>query len=117
RDIYQKAASGDGREAPLVQSTTPKLLWDWSADGRYLVYSAVEGASGTFELWASPLNGDRKPVRIVQSNFNKYQAQVSPDGRWLAYLESTASGSSQIFVQRFQPGGPAGSGESGGKWQ
>jgi Tol biopolymer transport system component len=116
RQIFQKTASGDGQDELLVKSARGMNVGDWSPDGRYLVYSAADGQSGYRDVWAAPLEGDRKPVRIIQSNFNKDQVQFSPDGRWLAYT-SNESGNSQVFVQRFQPGGPGVDSGSGGKWQ
>ncbi len=115
-NIYQKVASGDGRDEPLVMSATLKYACDWSPDGRYLVYSATDGRSEHRDLWAAPVEGNGKPVRVVESSFHKDQAQFSPDGRWLAYA-SNISGNPQVYVQRFQPGGPAAGGGSEGKWQ
>jgi len=52
----------------------------WSSDGRWLVFSAVEGTRNT--LYVADLNG-RDSVRVVSGG--GLYADLSRDGRWLAY--------------------------------
>jgi hypothetical protein len=75
-------------------------IWDWSHDGRFIVFSYGSGSPG---LWALPRNGDPKPFPLVQGEGNQVHAQVSPDNRWLAY-SSSESGRFEVYVQEFPKG-------------
>jgi dipeptidyl aminopeptidase/acylaminoacyl peptidase len=101
--LIVKNASGSGEDEPLLEFKAPanKALWDWSADGRFVVYSvASPETKGVSDLWVLPLDGARRPFPFLQSTFHKTQAQVSPDGRWIAYT-SYESGKDEVYVQRF----------------
>ncbi len=89
--------------------TTPetKMPYDFSADGRFLLYGTLNGQTGA-DIWALPLTGDQKPFPVVQANFAEDAAQFSPDAKWIAY-ESNETGRFEIYVQAF----PA----AHGKWQ
>jgi len=107
-NLYQKAASGAGEDEPLLKSGQSKDAWDWSADGRFLLYSSVDPKT-LDDLWFLPVSGDRKPAPFLQTPFREYQGQFSPDGRWVAYV-SDESGRAEVYVRPFPPG-------PGGKWQ
>jgi Tol biopolymer transport system component len=108
-NLYQKAASGAGKEEPVLKSEEGIFPYDWSGDGRFLLYVAVShGLTGT--LWFLPLTGDdRKAVRYLQTDDNESHAQFSPDSRFVAY-NSNAAGVSDVYVQPFPVA-------SGGKWK
>ncbi len=94
-------------------------LWDWSPDGRFLVYSAGENPR-KYDLWALPLAPDstglRKPIPIANTDFRELDAHVSPDGRWIAYI-SDESGRDEVYVQPFRAGLPRQPGKSAaGRW-
>ena len=78
----------------------PAILTDWSRDGRYVMYKAQNRDTGTFDLWAVPLEGERTPMAVSASGFDERDGQFSPDGRWVAF-ESDESGVSEIYVQPF----------------
>jgi Tol biopolymer transport system component/predicted Ser/Thr protein kinase len=97
-DIYEQASSGVGSEDVLLKSGEPKYPYDWSPDGRWLLYGVL-GAN--LDLWVvHPAAGERKPVRYLASQFNKSQARFSPDGRFIAYT-SNESGKNEVYVQPF----------------
>jgi Tol biopolymer transport system component len=106
-NLYQKPASGAGKEELLLKTDLAKFPSDWSADGRFLLY-AVADPKTKFDLWVLPLFGDQKPFPFLQTEFNERNGRFSPDGRWIAYA-SDESGAYQIYVQSFPT--------SGGKWQ
>ncbi len=93
----------------MAGANTPS---DWSADGRFVVFS-----SASFDLWALPMFGDRKPVPLAQSEFVEAHGNLSPDSRWLAYT-SNETGRYEVYVQPFlgADGAPRG-GPSTGKQQ
>ena len=113
-DLYQKPVGSTRSETPVaaaspiearlsVQGTPGRLVMDWSPDGRFLMYRAIDQKTGV-DIWALPLDGG-KPFPIVQTEFDERDAQFSPDGKWIAY-QSNQSGSFEIYVQSFPgPGG------------
>jgi serine/threonine protein kinase len=101
--VYTVNASGAGSEELLFVPDRIVSLEDWSADGRFIVYTAA-GKQSQSDLWLAPLFGDRRPRPFLETAFNKSQAQVSPDSRWIAYT-SYESGKDEVYVQSFpEPG-------------
>ena len=94
----------DGTDELLWRSPTPwKQIWDWSRDGRYVVFREIETTSG-FDLWVLPLFGERKPFPYLDTRFEEQQAAVAPNGHWMAYT-SDESGRREVYVQTFpKPG-------------
>ena len=108
-DLYQKLASGAGKEELLVKSNTAKYADDWSPDGKFLLYENAD-PNTQYDLWVLPMLGEGKliPYQYLHSEFNETHARFSPDGNWVAYA-SDESGISEVYVQSFP--------ETGGKWQ
>jgi len=104
--IYQKSASGTGREELLVESDLLKVPMCWSPDGKFIVYTLRDPKTG-FDVWVLPL-GDKKPVPFLQSSFNDRDPQISPNGKWIVYTSNEA-GRNEIYVRPFPTGE--------GKWQ
>jgi eukaryotic-like serine/threonine-protein kinase len=105
--IYQKLASGVGPEELLLKADERLGPGDWSADGRFLIYTRA-GYKTKYDLWVLPLAGDHQPSLFLQTPFQEDWGRFSPDGRWIAYI-SNDQGRNEVYVQTF----PA----SGGKWQ
>jgi Tol biopolymer transport system component len=105
-NLYQRRSSGAGNDELLFESGTTKIPMDWSADGRYLIYSNADPKTRR-DLWVLPMFGDRKPILFLQTPFEEYHARFSPNGRWIAYI-SNESGTYQVYVQSFP--------EPSGKW-
>jgi Tol biopolymer transport system component len=124
-NLYQKWITG-GREETLLQSPLGKLPFDWSSDGRYLLYGSAEKVGsdagknrGNTDLWVLPMTGERKPWVFANTEFNESQGQFSPDTRWVAY-QSDESGRTEIHIQPFSPGSGGGANvmvSSGGGYQ
>jgi eukaryotic-like serine/threonine-protein kinase len=108
-DLYVKNASGAGSAQPLYESDADKTPIDWSRDGRYIIYTALDPEGKTkYDIWALPLFGDRKPISIARTQFTEAIGMFSPNGHWVAY-ESNESGSFEIYISPFP--------EGGAKWQ
>ena len=97
--LFVKDAAGTGAEEQVAAIAGGAHLWDWSRDGRFVVYSVL-GAQGAADVWVLPLFGDHKPYPFAQSAFHKTQAQISPNGRWVAYT-SYESGRDEVYVDSF----------------
>lgn len=107
RNLYQRSATGAGKEELLLKTDLNAYASDWSDDGRFIVYGVTDPKTNV-DVWVLPLIGDQKPFPFLQTEANERGARFSQDVRWIAYI-SDESGISQVYVQSF----PA----SGGKWQ
>ena len=105
--LFQKVANSAGNDEPLLQSFIPKIPYDWSRDGRFIIYGVIDPKT-SWDLWVLPLGGDRMPIPFLQSDSDERQAQFSPDGKWVAYA-SIESGRIEVYVRPF----PA----AAGQWQ
>ena len=85
------------------------LPWDWSRDGRYVLFTRTQAFGGTADIWMLPFFGDRKPQPLVQSPATEVAPVFAPDGRWFAYQSNEIGSQSQVYVQPFPP--------TGGKFQ
>jgi Tol biopolymer transport system component len=109
--LMRKPADG-GPDEELVPGATgvSVITSDWSADGRYLLFTRIEARpqgslAGTTDLWVLPLFGERKPIPFAaERNVIESAGAFSPDVRWVAYV-SNESGTPQINVRPFPSGG------------
>ncbi len=105
--LFQKLSNSAGNEEPLLKNFIPKIPFDWSRDGRFIIYSVIDPKT-SWDLWVLPLEGDQTPVSFLQTDSDERQAQFSPNGKWVAYT-SIESGRPEVYVRPF----PA----AAGKWQ
>jgi Tol biopolymer transport system component len=96
-DLYQQEVGGV--ERPLLEAEYGDNPYDWSPDGRFVLY-AVQNPNTRRDLWVLPLDGDRKPIAVAQTAFEELEGRFSPDDRWIAF-ESNDTGRSEIYVQPF----------------
>jgi len=111
-DLYQHAANGAGEDQLLLKSDTDKSVFDWSRDGRFLLYGDTDPKTRR-DLWVLPMGGsagEQKPIPFLRTEFDEIEGRFSPDGRWIAYA-SSESGRGEVYVRPF----PAPEG-GGGKW-
>jgi Tol biopolymer transport system component len=73
---------------------------DWSADGRFVLYTFIGNFPVTSDIWALPLFGERKPFPVIQTEFSESQGALSPDGRWIAYT-TDETGQPNVHIQPF----------------
>lgn len=98
--IYLKAAN-DATRAELLAADfpDPPVLYDWSSDGRFILYTARSPAT-QWDLWLLPTTGSHQPMPFLRSEFTEYQARLSPSGCCIAYV-SDESGTLEIYVESF----------------
>ena len=101
--LLRKAVSAGASDPaePVVESSDAKMPYDWSLDGRFIVYSSFPGRGMLgARFWLLPTAPSSAALEIATSSPGKEegQAQISPDGRWLAYV-ADVSGSPQVFMR------------------
>jgi hypothetical protein len=106
-DLYVKASNGVGPEEELLADALDKIPFDWSVDGRFVLFGAITAKAGA-DLWVLPLDGDRKALPFLQTPSWDGPARFSPNGRWIAY-GSDESGRNEVYVAPFP--------RREGKWQ
>lgn len=95
RDLWILQADGS-KPRKLVESWSG-VDFDWSPDGRWIVYSAQD-ASFNHDIWVVPVDGSRAPLNLSRHPDNDTQPRWSPDGRRLAWVGQREGEESDIFV-------------------
>jgi Tol biopolymer transport system component len=105
--LFVKDASGAGEQRPLTRGDRPQYAYDWSRDGRFLLYGQNELGTG-LDLWFVPTTADGSALpgaaaRIyLKTPFNESRGRFSPEPspRCVAY-ESDESGRLEIYARAF----------------
>jgi Tol biopolymer transport system component/predicted Ser/Thr protein kinase len=105
-EIMMKDASGAGEAERLGGSDVTGMISDWSRDGRFVAYTAID-KEGRRDVFALPVAGGRR-IEVAVGPLDARNGRFSPDGRWIAYM-SEETGRFEVFVQPFPP--------NGAKWQ
>jgi Tol biopolymer transport system component len=103
-DLYVKKLGSPGPATPLLESEYSKTPFDWSADGRMIVFGVTDQRGGdNADLWFFSVENGTSEA-ITKTPFSEKEARISPDGKWLAYA-SDESGRFEMYVQSFpEPG-------------
>jgi Tol biopolymer transport system component len=105
--LFQKRASGDAREEPLVPDVRG-INPHWSSDGRFILFQRPGGVQNSIDLFAVRLGTSDAPIPIAQTEHGEREGRFSPDVRWIAY-DSTETGRREVWIQPFPP--------TGARWQ
>jgi Tol biopolymer transport system component len=100
-DLYEQAIDSTSPPQLLVHSANFKLPWDWSNDGKYLVYSSQE--KGGWTMYAYSFDAKASQLLVQDGNID-IAGSVSPDGHWLAYMVMQTSKPAEIYVRPFPKG-------------
>ena len=92
-------APNDASSTEVLHEGLALIPCDWSPDGRFLLYFAVDGKTGP-DLWVLPVDGDRKPFKFLGTASRELWGQFSPNGKWVTY-QSDESGKFEIYVRPF----------------
>ena len=108
-DIFVKSADGTGEAEELLAAPSFEAPFDWSPDGKYLIYDKTGGeeSGSKMNIWyLRPKEGAGayEEVPFVNRAFDELAPDLSPNGRFLAY-ESDDSGRHEVYVQPFPEGG------------
>jgi Tol biopolymer transport system component len=107
RNLYFTDAAGAGREQPVVESPNLRIPYDWSRDGRFVLYQEIAPGTGS-DLWVLPVTNEGKmaaeaqPRPYLRTPFYESQGHFSPEKnpRWIAYV-SDESGRYEIYIDSF----------------
>jgi Tol biopolymer transport system component len=102
-NIYIKAATAAATEELLLSSAMEKIVNDWSADGKYVLFEERSFARRS-DLMAVTTDGQARVLPVSRTDFEEVRGQFSPDGLWVAY-QSDATGRPEIHVQAFPGAG------------
>jgi Tol biopolymer transport system component len=95
-DVFVKSVAGKSEDVPWLKTNEVKVVSDWSADGRFIVFTN----NNRRNVWLLPTFGDRKPFPFVDGPDRTRNGRVSPGGRLLAYV-SDETGKNEVYVQSF----------------
>lgn len=120
--LFEIPAAG-GEAKKLSKSEDAHYAWDWSRDGRWLLYSVVDPKTKE-DLWVLPMqsatsqsatSGDAKPEPFLVTDATETDAEFSPDSHYITYV-SDETGKFEVYVRRF-PAGDKWVVSSGGGYQ
>ena len=116
-DIALRRADGSGELLPLLDAPTRGRVSDWSRDGRYILYTGVDGETGDdLSYLERNQEGGWEPHLFLQTAFQERSSKLSPDGRFIAYA-SDESGQFEVYVQPFPEGGRRTTVSNNGGWE
>lgn len=103
-NLYQKMVFQGDSITRLTNSSRAQFPYDWSADGRYLLYR--EDHQGTSaDLWLLPLNNAMQPIPVRRTRSNESQGQFWPrHAEWLAYV-SNDTGRNEVYLGNLREDG------------
>jgi len=116
--LVRRPVRGTGQEMSLVPSSGLQLPYDWSRDGRLLLYSSGRG------VWTLAVTKDgnpspeAKPELYMERQGNLTGVRFSPmsNPQWIAYY-SNESGRYEVYVQAFpKPQSAVRISTAGGRW-
>ncbi len=113
--VFEKSASGAGEERELLKEPgVIHLPFDYSRDGKFLLYHTGNFGGALLGQYILPLDGSKKPVTLLNNpQYGQGEGRLSPDMHWLVY-SSAESGRLEVYVRPFNASGPS---LGDGKWQ
>jgi dipeptidyl aminopeptidase/acylaminoacyl peptidase len=101
--LYRKNSSGVGGEELIVPAKNETWPYQWSPDGRYLMYFVIVRGTLASDAWMYSF-ADRKSVPLLDTSIPEVDAAISPDGRWMIY-QASESGRYEVYLTTFPPSG------------
>jgi Tol biopolymer transport system component len=97
--LHWTRADGSEPAELLRKGDVNSYPYDWTADGRTLVFVEETADRGT-DVGILSLGGKGEAQMLLSSAANEDEPALSPDDRWLAYT-SDESGRREVFVRPF----------------
>jgi len=101
-DVYSEAVDALGLEEPLVAREIDEAARAISPDGRWLALLEFAIETGT-DISLVDLEEGSDPIPAAKTRFSEDFPRFSRDSAWLAFM-SSASGQSEVYVQRVADG-------------
>jgi tricorn protease len=97
----------DGTDAKLLIDKAQVFDYDWSPDGKWIVYSRADGSFAS-ELYIMPTDGSKPPVNVTR--YATFNADVSWAAGKLAFLSQRRSGTALHVLSLQKPSTATGPG-------
>ncbi|HCN76345.1 MAG TPA: hypothetical protein DIT13_04005, partial [Verrucomicrobiales bacterium] len=86
----------DGKNARRVFASWNKPSFDFSPDGKWIVYSQSDEWFNS-DIWLLPLDGSKPPFNLSRHPNNDYSPVWSPDGKMIAWTGAREIDEVDIF--------------------
>ena len=102
-DLYETSLSGGSASAAtlLLETSEHKNVTDWSADGRFILYTVQSPTTGN-DIWVLPLVGDRTPIPVAQTAAGESCAALLARWPMGGLLNPTKAAGAKSTCRRFQ---------------
>ena len=102
-NFYARAADSSDDERGVIVDQVSKDPYDWSRDGRWLLYRRSGPGTGS-DVWMAPADGSSAGRALVATRFTDIPGTFSPDGRFIVYT-SDESGQPEVYAMNVDGGG------------
>jgi Tol biopolymer transport system component len=93
-NIYIRAADGSGEQQEGLIIDQDMAVYDWSADGKYVLYWQIETRTSDLHIYSME---DEQSVPLIVGDPSYADARFSPDADYVTY-SSDESGRPEIFA-------------------
>jgi tricorn protease len=101
----------DGGDVRLIAAEGATVLdYDWSPNGRWLVYSCMDGSFAS-ELFIAPVDGSDRPQNITRYATSNGDVTWSRTGQKIAFISQRRGQFSPYVLSLLKPGAPGGNDE------
>jgi tricorn protease len=86
----------DGKDARRLVESFEALRYDWSPDGKWIVYAKSDDDFNE-DIWLTPVDGSRPPFNLSRHPDNEGNPVWSPDGKMIAFTGRRADTEVDIY--------------------